>query len=479
MVVGYLEVSRYKVGIYQSLAENCFINLSNMKSYLPLIALAGAAAAQSPVWGQCGGIGWTGPTTCVAGTTCTYQNDWYYQCLPSSSSTTKSTTTTTKTTTTPVKTTTTSSGTTMRTTTSSRTTTTSSKTTTTSSKTTTTSTKTTTSSTTSTSPTGSATWRFVGRVNPATKELSWPGSGLAFSFKGTTASISISSMWGDTSVTIFIDGVSTVIPSVTGTSIAIGPLASGVHTVQLRKRTDAYYGSLYIGDVTTDGSFVASAPSSRRIEIVGDSISVGYGLDGVNPCSNTPQVEDTPLTYGALAAGLLGAEYSVVAWSGKGVLRNYQDDGQPLMPELYTRYGGNDADNTYTYPAASAPQAIVIALGTNDFGYLGARNPINVSAYTAAVVSFGQTLQSHYPGVSIFLLSSPMLSDSYPTTADAQHTTQSNALKSAAATLGSKAYFVDWPTQGSNVGCDYHPNAATHAAEAPVLAAAIKSALGW
>ncbi|KAF3906630.1 hypothetical protein ABW20_dc0109236 [Dactylellina cionopaga] len=435
-------------------------------------------------------------------------NDWFFQCLPGSATTTsaiattlKTSTTTsktlypptsTKTTTTSSRTTTTSSRKTTTsvkpTTTSSKTTTTSVKPTTTSSKSTTTtksttlSTKTTsstTSSTPSSSPTGSATYRIVGRANPATKELSWPGSGIAFTFKGTTASIGIASMWGDTSVTIFIDGTPTVISSVSGTSITIGPLASGVHTVELRKRTDAYYGSLYLGDVTTDGNLVATTPPSRRIEIVGDSISVGYGLDGVNPCSNSPAVENNPLTYGALAAGILGADYSVVAWSGKGVLRNYQTDGQPLMPELYTRYGGNDADNTYTYPAATAPQAVVINLGTNDFGYLGARDPVDVAAYTAAIVSFGQTIQSHYPGVSIFLVSSPMLSDGYPSTADAQHTTESNALKSAATQLGSKAYFVDWPTQGSDVGCDYHPNAATHAAEATVLAAAIKSALGW
>lgn len=32
-------------------------------------------------WEQCGGNGWTGPTTCVSGSTCTKQNDWYSQCL--------------------------------------------------------------------------------------------------------------------------------------------------------------------------------------------------------------------------------------------------------------------------------------------------------------------------------------------------------------------------------------------------------------
>jgi len=33
----------------------------------------------APLWGQCGGNGWTGPTRCAEGT-CKYSNDWYSQC---------------------------------------------------------------------------------------------------------------------------------------------------------------------------------------------------------------------------------------------------------------------------------------------------------------------------------------------------------------------------------------------------------------
>ncbi|KXN90624.1 Mannan endo-1,4-beta-mannosidase F [Leucoagaricus sp. SymC.cos] len=55
-------------------------------------------AAVVPVWGQCGGNGWTGETGCASGSTCVVQNEWYSQCLPGAASTT--TTTTIKTTTT-------------------------------------------------------------------------------------------------------------------------------------------------------------------------------------------------------------------------------------------------------------------------------------------------------------------------------------------------------------------------------------------
>uniref|UniRef100_A0A0W0FPX2 Glucanase n=1 Tax=Moniliophthora roreri TaxID=221103 RepID=A0A0W0FPX2_MONRR len=53
---------------------------------LSVVALAPLVArAQSPVWGQCGGIGWSGSTTCASGSSCVKQNDYYSQCMPGSS----------------------------------------------------------------------------------------------------------------------------------------------------------------------------------------------------------------------------------------------------------------------------------------------------------------------------------------------------------------------------------------------------------
>ncbi|KAL4893494.1 concanavalin A-like lectin/glucanase domain-containing protein [Aspergillus ambiguus] len=40
-----------------------------------------ASAATQTHWGQCGGQGWTGPTSCASPYTCQKQNDWYSQCL--------------------------------------------------------------------------------------------------------------------------------------------------------------------------------------------------------------------------------------------------------------------------------------------------------------------------------------------------------------------------------------------------------------
>ncbi|KAJ6538082.1 hypothetical protein B0H19DRAFT_1270449 [Mycena capillaripes] len=55
-------------------------------SFLPVIALAllaSRAAAQTvPVFGQCGGLTYSGPTTCVAGTFCNWDSDFFSQCIP-------------------------------------------------------------------------------------------------------------------------------------------------------------------------------------------------------------------------------------------------------------------------------------------------------------------------------------------------------------------------------------------------------------
>ncbi|KAJ9136953.1 Beta-1,4-endoglucanase [Coniochaeta hoffmannii] len=67
---------------------------------LSLAVLAGAARAQQSVWGQCGGIGWSGATSCAAESCCYTQNAYYAQCTPgtgcSASGTTLVTATTTK-----------------------------------------------------------------------------------------------------------------------------------------------------------------------------------------------------------------------------------------------------------------------------------------------------------------------------------------------------------------------------------------------
>ncbi|CBX93216.1 hypothetical protein IAQ61_008937 [Plenodomus lingam] len=327
--------------------------------------------------------------------------------------------------------------------------------------------------------------RFLGRVNPSTRELTWPGTGVSFTFTGTSASIGLEAITGTNSVQLQTDNQTIVILDVNGTSISTpAGLSSGTHTVTLRKRSEALYGSIFLGNITTTGTFTADSIPTRKIEVIGDSISVGYGLDGTYPCGNSAAVENNPKTYAALAADALGADYSIVAWSGIGLTRNYASatpDPSPIMPDRWTRYGAQDAKNSYTFPPDRVPDVVVISLGTNDFGYeAGIRDPLDPGVYGNATVSFVKTIQTRYPKAAFFLLTSPMLNDGWPSAADAQKTTQRLALERARDALGgTKVEVVDMPDQGSVVGCDYHPNAETHRRDGAILEEAIRRIMGW
>ncbi|KAJ4494293.1 glycoside hydrolase family 3 protein [Lentinula lateritia] len=65
--------------------------------------------AQQSVYQQCGGIGWSGATTCTSGSTCAVINPYYSQCLPGSTSAPASTSTSASSTSTASSTTSTSS----------------------------------------------------------------------------------------------------------------------------------------------------------------------------------------------------------------------------------------------------------------------------------------------------------------------------------------------------------------------------------
>ncbi|KAI1622391.1 endoglucanase [Exophiala viscosa] len=62
--------------------------LANAFAATCLFASYGATAGCSALYGQCGGIGWTGATCCATGSSCQYVNGNYYQCLTSTTPTT-------------------------------------------------------------------------------------------------------------------------------------------------------------------------------------------------------------------------------------------------------------------------------------------------------------------------------------------------------------------------------------------------------
>ncbi|KAJ6553302.1 endo-1,4-beta-xylanase A precursor [Mycena capillaripes] len=51
-----------------------------------VLALLPVVIGQAPIWGQCGGQGFTGPTTCATGSVCYFENPFFSNCFPTATS---------------------------------------------------------------------------------------------------------------------------------------------------------------------------------------------------------------------------------------------------------------------------------------------------------------------------------------------------------------------------------------------------------
>jgi len=268
-------------------------------------------------------------------------------------------------------------------------------------------------------------------------------------------------------------------------------LPNGEHTLTVAKRTEAGIGfSRFLGLDVVGELAAPPAPPTRRIEIIGDSISCGSGNEAPNGSSQCSEdgwgqpYHNGYLAYGPVMARSLDAEYNVTAVSGIGLVRNYSSmyDARP-MPAVYDLMYYEEMTSAAWDTSKFVPDAIVIALGTNDFSPGDSeRDKMTVDAYTAAYVDFVSTLRGYYPDAHIFGVSSPMLGDGWPEATD----TSASDLKGALAAMVEHFSSAGDPnvhqvnvTKVIGTGCGTHPGVAQHAAMAAEVATAVKTTLGW
>ena len=153
-------------------------------------------------------------------------------------------------------------------------------------------------------------------------------------------------------------------------------LAPGRHSVLLVRSTEGYMGlSEFRGFIVDDDADIAApdARKKRRIEFVGDSITAGAVNDGVRSGENYNDIEDNDMSFGPQLARALGADYSVLAKSGEGVIHNWAESWPGKEVHTADRYAWTfyystfSDDNLKWDPAQFPVDAVVIAMGTNDF----------------------------------------------------------------------------------------------------------------
>jgi lysophospholipase L1-like esterase len=324
--------------------------------------------------------------------------------------------------------------------------------------------------------------RFVGRMDTsdaAGPKFAWSGSGIIARFRGTEASAKFA---GGQEYTVVLNGdvKSKFIPT-SGMAPVVSNLPDGEYTLELYRRTEAGEGvSQFLGFDFGSGELLPPpAPLPRRIEIIGDSITCGYGNEGANmDCGFTPQTENHYLTYGAIAARALGAELVTVAWSGKGVICNFGDAADSCnnnpMPVYYDRTLPNDAASKWDH-SRYEPDAIVVNLGTNDFS---TDSDPSQQDFQGAYEQFVTNIRSKHPNAKILLTNGSMLSGEDLTKARGYIENVVTSFKGKGDDDIS-SFQIEPQNSADGYGCDWHPSLATHRKMAAALEAALKAALGW
>jgi lysophospholipase L1-like esterase len=324
-----------------------------------------------------------------------------------------------------------------------------------------------------------APFHIVGRIDTrdaAGPSFGWSATEIRARFSGASLSVVLQDT-GASYYDVAVDGGRPTVLLVTGSAkpyeLATG-LALGEHDVILTRRTEAGTGvTQLLGFV---GALVPTpAPSGRRIELVGDSITCGYGVLGPNEtCPFSASTESEPLAWGAVAARQLAALHMVTAVSGLGVIRNYGGDTVDTMPERYDRALADDASSIWDHHAFE-PDVIVVNLGTNDFaGGKGDPGPGFQVTYT----SFLATLRARHPQAQIVAATSPMVSNDDRTKL---HAYVAGAVATRQSAGDAKVSWVDIDEQSpaDGYGCDYHPSITTQKKMAATLVAHVKLLMGW
>ncbi len=271
--------------------------------------------------------------------------------------------------------------------------------------------------------------------------------------------------------TVVVDnGTPNTITTTSGqTSLALATgLANGPHDLVIWRNTEASIGVTQftgLSNFGTGGALLAAAAApNKRMEVVGDSLSVGAGVEGDATCTGgIDAFTNNYLAYGSVAARAVGADVVTIAWSGIGVYRNSDNSTTNTMPTRYPFAIPNDG--TAWDFSLFQPNVVVINLGTNDFGSGDPGTP-----YETAYEAFVQTIRAKYASAYFILI------DMY----GGERLVRINDVVAALKAGGEASVeTLSVSAAQNNLGCNQHPNVAGQAAMGAVLAARLHTLMGW
>ena len=315
--------------------------------------------------------------------------------------------------------------------------------------------------------------RLIGRFDKSVEgeySFTWPGSAIEFRFEGTGAKLKMART-RRVRFEVDVDGTKKDLWVESGEAVysLAEDLQPGVHQIRLTRVIESFeIVTRVIGNPIVDKLLPAPTSPAKKLLVIGDSITAGYGVEGPDQnCHYAMETSNQQLSYAAVAAKKLGADLHAIAWSGIGAWRSYAEK-TPVNPNILTRYQRTLADDANSVWDATAynPDAILINIGTNDYweGSVG-------DEYRQGMLNLINRVQQDYSGKPIYLIISPMLNG-------AARDSQQSVLNSF---VSAQIKLLDLGKieSADGLGCDYHPNTTTNNRMAAALELQLKTDLNW
>ncbi len=323
------------------------------------------------------------------------------------------------------------------------------------------------------------------------------GSGAEFTFVGTKATITMqcdSTIMGSKDsqarIAVFVNDECVVDEMIDKMDEAFTVFESEEQqecTIKVVKLSEAAQSTVGIKSIAVEcvGDIRPTPDKEHLIEFIGDSITCGYGVEDEDKNHHfSTKTENNMKTYAYKVAEALDADYSMVSFSGYGIISGYSGDGQKYpeqaLPLYYEKLGFSYGAYIGKYAAEvdwdfnkRQPDVIVINLGTNDESYTK-NDAARKEEYVAGYVDFLKLVRKNNPDATIFCTLGIM--------GDALYTSVEKAVEQYSAETGdSNVHAMKFAVQSSTDGyaADWHPTEATHTKAAEKLTNEIKTVMGW
>ena len=259
-------------------------------------------------------------------------------------------------------------------------------------------------------------FNYEGRINkqdPQAPVFSYPATAVEFQFTGTSLKVELTEdNWGgENYVDVFIDNnpePTTIKLDANGQAV-VYDVAQGledtVHNAELVKRTDFEAGEFeFNGAILDPGESLLplDSGSDRKIEVYGDSISVGkfveYEQPGVqDPPGANSELTNANLSYASLLADNYDAELSLVAQAGVSLVDGYGFWNQGTgMEAIYNKFAAVDDASSWNFDNYD-PDLVIVALGQNDSATINIGSDLSSGEWKNQYKEFISDIRTEHP----------------------------------------------------------------------------------